>query len=139
MADLRTDDFEFDVAPVIITDQGAEMKRRICVSVSVVDPDTGKPLMHSTAFEDALVRIQQALFGGELEVNYWKAEAQSNGDPVLVWMANFDRDRLGVHPDLERVARNVPEDCENVHTLFYRFEGDDLVDASEGENEKDAA
>ena len=132
--DFTEGDFSFSVCPVIITDQDEEMKERVVVTISVMGDD--RLVDASTDLQDAVKRIEAALFGGPLEFA-WVQAALVLDHPHLDCHASFRKDRQGVHPDILRATRFVPEECDAVQTLFYRFVDGELVDDSDGANERD--
>ena len=120
MTDFRTDDFEFCIVPTIITDRGAEMKRRICVAVAARDPETGLMVDTSVDLEKVVRRIEMGMFGGHID-GWWMSMPLDEKESYLEWNSSFDRDRLGVHPDLEEAAVEVPDNEDSIKHLFYEI------------------
>ena len=134
MTDYRESDFSFCITPAIISDQGPEMERRMCLTVSVFDPETGRREGTTMRMEAAVERVCAALLGGTGGVgNSCYQAMDGDGDPPhLDWNATVDRERLGIHPDVHAAAREI----DDARTLFYRLTADGLQDDSDGGNER---
>ena len=137
ITNYATKDFSFSICPTRYTDEGKEMKKRMCISVIVVDCE-GKPESSSLCMEAAIKRICDAMLGGSagLGASWFDANDGFDKDDAayLDWHTSVDMDRLGVHPHLHRACADLPGG--EVQTLFYRITSEGLVDDSDGDNEK---
>ena len=132
MTDYRRDDFSFGICPAVIEDQGPEMKRRICLSVAVIDPETGQCEGTTLRMDAAIERVCGAMLGGMagLGNTCYQAMEGDGVPPFLDWNATVDKERLGIHPDIHAAVRGIND----ARTLFYRLTADGLEDASDGGN-----
>ena len=132
--DFKTGEFSFTVCPVILTDQGKEMKDRICVAITAMDH---KGLVKdSLAMEQVIDRLSIPLFGGPLEGGWYRVDQLEGEAPHIEWNATFHKDRLGVRPDIIDAAVKIPESDDDVNVLFLRMTDEGIIedDGIEGDS-----